>query len=890
MDLEDFFPSALMVIAAFVLSLRAIFVTRRFRAQIAALNARFDLFDQRLAGLATQVEYPAPEAGEAAAEAERPAPTEIPEETVAPPPVEAVEEAPGAPEQPEAPAPVVAPPAVPGKGWEQILVEHWLVWLGGAAMALGGAFLVKLSIDYGVLTPPVRVILGILVGIALSAAAEWTRRHDLPVPGVSDQVSYYVPQALAAAGAATVFASFYAAYALYELLPGGLAFLLLAATAGGAVAQSLRHGPLVAALGLVGAYAVPLLVTSTSPHALPLFVYLAVVTAASLALLRHRAWWWLAWLTLAGSMLWVMLWLGAGVDPEAPVVAGYLLVQFGLFVAFRLGVPRVGFLAGIADTPMVRVVARAAFWAIAFGLLLVAHADQFGATSVGAAGLAVVGLMWLAWRDSPLDDVIAVGLVLALALLVTWQLPIPVPEMSLWVFRVKTDHVADFSTAAVVFTLLLGGGGFLMLPRVARPGRWAAVSAAAPLVILVIAYWRLQKFGLDVQWTLTALALAVAELGAAASVAQRRGDPPESNREIEIALAAYAVGVLGSTVSAAALGLGEAWLTVALALHLPAMGWVEGRIRIKALRWLALGVAAVVLVRLVANPYVLSYPLGPTPVFNWLLYGYGVPAAAFIVATRQFGSRGDDLLVAVLEAGSALFTLLLLSLELTHAIYGGLDTVPLEDFGAGAALIALCLAFGAVLLALAEWRQRPVLRWSGFVLLVATTFVALLWQPLMLLFGVKVGDLPIFDALLLADAAPAAIYAVVAWLLPGRPVLRTIARVLAALYAFDWVTLEIRHLFQGKVELFAGSTEAEWYAYSVAWLAFAGAGLALGLLRGNRWLRQAGLIGVGLVIAKVFLSDMAELSGVLRALSFLGLGAALVGLGYAYRRLRPFQA
>jgi len=28
---------------------------------------------------------------------------------------------------------------------------------------------------------------------------------------------------------------------------------------------------------------------------------------------------------------------------------------------------------------------------------------------------------------------------------------------------------------------------------------------------------------------------------------------------------------------------------------------------------------------------------------------------------------------------------------------------------------------------------------------------------------------------------------------------------------------------------------------------------------------------------------MAELEGVLRALSFLGLGAALVGLGYAYR-------
>jgi uncharacterized membrane protein len=147
----------------------------------------------------------------------------------------------------------------------------------------------------------------------------------------------------------------------------------------------------------------------------------------------------------------------------------------------------------------------------------------------------------------------------------------------------------------------------------------------------------------------------------------------------------------------------------------------------------------------------------------------------------------------------------------------------------------------------------------------------------------------IVDALLLADAVPAVTYAAVAWRSPGRPVLRTIARVFAAAFAFAWITLEIRHAFQGKVELFVGSGEVEWYVYSVAWLAFAGTGLGIGLVWRNQWLRRAGLIGIGLVIAKVFLSDMAELSGVLRALSFLGLGGALIGLGYAYRRLRPTQ-
>ena len=34
---------------------------------------------------------------------------------------------------------------------------------------------------------------------------------------------------------------------------------------------------------------------------------------------------------------------------------------------------------------------------------------------------------------------------------------------------------------------------------------------------------------------------------------------------------------------------------------------------------------------------------------------------------------------------------------------------------------------------------------------------------------------------------------------------------------------------------------------------------------------------------------MSELEGVYRALSFLGLGGTLIGIGYAYRRMRPAQ-
>ena len=107
-----------------------------------------------------------------------------------------------------------------------------------------------------------------------------------------------------------------------------------------------------------------------------------------------------------------------------------------------------------------------------------------------------------------------------------------------------------------------------------------------------------------------------------------------------------------------------------------------------------------------------------------------------------------------------------------------------------------------------------------------------------MLFSVWVGSLPIIDALFLADAVPALVYAIVAWVSPIR-VVRAVTRLLAMIFAFVWITHEIQHIFHGRVELFHSSTEAEWYVYSVAWLAFAVAGFAIGLVRGNQWLRRA---------------------------------------------------
>ena len=65
---------------------------------------------------------------------------------------------------------------------------------------------------------------------------------------------------------------------------------------------------------------------------------------------------------------------------------------------------------------------------------------------------------------------------------------------------------------------------------------------------------------------------------------------------------------------------------------------------------------------------------------------------------------------------------------------------------------------------------------------------------------------------------------------------------------------------------------------AIAWL-------ARGIQTSSALLRIAGLLLLTLVTFKVFLIDAAQLEGVLRILSFLGLDIALIGIGWIYGKI-----
>ena len=99
------------------------------------------------------------------------------------------------------------------------------------------------------------------------------------------------------------------------------------------------------------------------------------------------------------------------------------------------------------------------------------------------------------------------------------------------------------------------------------------------------------------------------------------------------------------------------------------------------------------------------------------------------------------------------------------------------------------------------------------------------------------------------------------------------------------VLASIRQAVQGNLISGASIETAENYLYSAGLLALAIVWLVLGMKRGSKLLRVAGLSLLTAVTLKVFLIDAAALTGLLRILSFLGLGIALIGIGWAYGRV-----
>src|SRR4029078_8583796 len=104
--------------------------------------------------------------------------------------------------------------------------------------------------------------------------------------------------------------------------------------------------------------------------------------------------------------------------------------------------------------------------------------------------------------------------------------------------------------------------------------------------------------------------------------------------------------------------LEKGWLTAALSLMGPGIAWIANARPYPMLRWLAAAATVLVVGRVCWGTHIVCSAVGTTPIFNWILYGYGVPAISFWIAGHLLRQRGDDRPCRMGESAEILFSVL----------------------------------------------------------------------------------------------------------------------------------------------------------------------------------------------------------------------------------------
>ncbi len=180
------------------------------------------------------------------------------------------------PPAPAAPPPIVAPPLQRVSALGDWLRANWVFVVSAVSLALAGLFLVQYGIENGLLPPAARVAAAILFGLALIAGGEVLRRRWGDREG---DPTAYLPSTFSGAGLVSMFGGIVAARQLYGLIGPNVAFAGIVATAALAIVLGWLSGPLLAAVGLLGAAAAPFVVGGESEAPYWLYVYFAVIAA-----------------------------------------------------------------------------------------------------------------------------------------------------------------------------------------------------------------------------------------------------------------------------------------------------------------------------------------------------------------------------------------------------------------------------------------------------------------------------------------------------------------------------------------------------------------------------------------------------------------------------------
>ncbi len=393
----------------------------------------------------------------------------------------------------------VSPPRPPAPSprsrieWERWIGVRGAAAAGGIVLALAALLFFQYSIEHGLISPTMRVVMGVIAGIFCLLGSEWLVKRDQAAAA----------NALSGAGVVILFGATWAAQNHYGLIGTVPAFVLMVLITVVCVVLAVsRKAPYIAVLGLLGGFATPILVASDVDSPAALFGYILLLDLGLLWLARARGWPLLAILSLAGTAVHQAIWIFGSMDGER---AGLGLAILAVFATVFLFV-------GTRDREATRLwkATRAGGVAIPFAFGLHFAGSTQLAENPWPLGMLLlvlgVGACWLARRETPDVAVAAAGA--SLGIMALWFLNHRVSPALAWqAVALCIALAALYSIAAEIFrshqnadrlglAALVSSLGFLALlvlaateSRVVKPWPWVAGWVILGSLLVLHARW-----------------------------------------------------------------------------------------------------------------------------------------------------------------------------------------------------------------------------------------------------------------------------------------------------------------------------------------------------------------------------------------------------------------
>ncbi|WP_420586401.1 DUF2339 domain-containing protein [Ruegeria sp.] len=788
-------------------------------------------------------------------------------------------------------------------GW---LYENWFYVVSALSLALAGIFLVQYGVENGLLPPTARVLAALLFGAALILVGEVIRRK---YGDDESSTTAYLPSVFSGAGLVTLFGGILAARQLYDLIGPEAALFAMVLIALVGLVLGWFHGPLLAAIGLIGALAAPFVVGGTSEDPGWLYLYFFVCAVLGLGIDTVRRWAWISVLTLFGaysaSLLLVL---------SAPATEAEYLVCVTALALITLTIPVRRFWPDHGGAMITSTLwrkkgeawpefpTRMAFAAVAVTSAIIAihwpdSSAEFWLGVILLSGL-TLGLMTWGQRAVALQDVTILPALGLIWFALVHGMDNGVVLRAFAATYAETPE-ADYPWVITILTVLGAVISVTAAWRSMRASDYAAVWAGAAAVfapVLAIALevgWHPASVIGTYPWALHAVALG----GLMVLFAERFARVDGENR-MRPALAT--LSALSCLTFACVIVLSSAALTIALVAMVVIAAALDRKFTLPPMSWFIWAGVFTITVRLVLNP-----GLGwasTAPVVEMALV-YGVSTIGFLIGWLLVKPLNRPVAKLLLESAAWATGGILLSLLLERWLQSfGEGGATDSHWGLGLlAVIWLLLAFAQI----QRFELGGKLNYLRYVLAAFFAGHGLLRlaqalteaNPLLTPVAPPVLGVPVLNTLAVAYLLPALAIGFSVWRIQATPLwLKRASWGLSGALMAVWLGLMIRHVWQGASGMFEGNgvTQPELYTYTMALLMIGAVLFYQSLAQRSDLMRKAGLAVIGLAVAKVFLIDIAGLGGLIRVFSLLALGLALAGLAWLNRwaklRHSPQQA